>query len=174
MRDDNDRTLFDYWQESLDEMWKSALDEDSDEEEFGTYACGFGRVKAKAPVKTSGIDDRLDKALKKVDGRNNLGAVFDKILLGFTPAEEETRNPSPTDSARPSLASKLALTKSSLPQKRHEVDGSLHCAPSLSLRKNSLRSNSDSLWSNSVSLGDSVKRSQRPRQINSMDSMESF
>jgi hypothetical protein len=167
MRDDNERTLFEYWQESLDEVWKRALDEDSEEEEFGTYACGFGRVKEKAPVKKSGIDDRLDKALKRVDARNSLGAVFDKILLGFTPAEEETRNPSHTDSARPSLASKLALTKSSSSQKRHEVDGSLRFAPSLISRKNSLRSNSGSL-------SDSVKRSQRSRQINSMDSIESF
>jgi hypothetical protein len=167
MHDDNERTLFDYWQESLDEMWKSALDEDSEEEEFGTFSCGndlscgdkswFRRVRA--PVKEGGLDDHLEKVLRKVDDRNRLGAIFDDILLGFTPVEVETRNPSPTYSERHSRAKKHAVTKSSSPQKRRGIDGSVSLAPSLSLRK------SGSLGSKSGSFSDSLKRRERSPQI---------
>jgi hypothetical protein len=145
-------------------MWKSALDEDSEEEEFGTYACGFGRVN-EAPVKKSAIDDRLDRALGKVDGRNSLGEIFDKILLGFPPVEEETRNPSHKDSETPSHVNKLAHTKSSSSQKRPGTDGSLSLGRSLSFRKGG------SLRSNSSSFSDGVKRRDR---VLKTDSRESF
>lgn len=146
MRDD-EKTIFDFWQESLDEMWKKALDEDSDEEELGTFGC-HGFSCSGLHKHESVLDYHLNKALGHVNGSilNDLGVMFDAILLGMTPKEKK-RNRSRKDHKSHSLSKKSAAPTST-PHKKHTSDGSVTLARSLSFRRNgSLRSNNGSFQS---------------------------
>lgn len=151
---DNEKTIFDYWQESIDEMWKRALDEDSDEEELGTFGCrefscgGFRK-------RESELDHYLNEALGYVNGSvlNGLGVMFDDILLGLTPKEKKKRNRSRTDPENHSLSKKSAPAtnthhKKHSSHKKHCSDGIISLARSSSFQTNdSLRSKSGSFRS---------------------------
>lgn len=148
------KTLFDYWQESMDEMWKRALDEDSDEEELGTFGCrdfscgGFRKREGR-------LDHQLKSTLEYyLDGSilNELGAMFDGILFELTPEEEKTkkkkkRNRSRSDHENLSPPKEdAAFTSTS--HKNHSSDGKTSLTQSSSIRRNSsLRSNSSNFRS---------------------------
>jgi hypothetical protein len=148
---DSEKTMFDYWQESLDEMWKRALDEDSDEEEFGTFGCrefscgGFRK-------RESELDHYLNEALGYVANGsvlNGLGVLFDDILLGLTPKEKKKRNRSRTDPENHSLSKKSAATTSTH-HKKHSSHKK-HCSDGISFARSSSFQRNDSLRSNSGS-----------------------
>ena len=111
---DNEKTLF---ESLLDGMWKRTLDDDSDEDsdedyeedEFGTLGCLL----------------------------NELEVMFDVILFGLTPGEEEKkRNQSHSDHEKHALHKECAASMST-PHKNHSNDGTTTCLTRGSLGSNS-------------------------------------
>ena len=81
MRENDDPTLIEVWQETFDNMWKDILDEeDSDEEE------------ERLRMENSGWFHRSGTPSEEVSDR--LGEIFDDIFFALIPAEGETKKKS--------------------------------------------------------------------------------